>query len=118
MEKTNKTVMNTVWFVESNNSKKGGWIPLWNIDNERIEQCHQINYDSNKILSIRNTHYTVDINSRLLISNYSDEKPKKLIRGTWFYMHTSTSKYIPFEESIADNIEIWFLSILVIISSY
>jgi len=101
-------ILETIWCLETSDNV---WSPLWRRDSEKLEHMYQRNERDGSI-NIQNTHYTVHLAARVARRNYTDDdKPKRLIRGTWFWQN-SLNKSIPFEEVTASEIEAWYRSLL------
>lgn len=106
MSKTNVPLIDALWFVECIGNEQG-WDPLWKIDSDKLELLYEAN--QTQTILVYNTHYTADIQARIITPNYAyDTKPRRIIRGTWFWFNATQKKYLPFEEDVATRIGGWF----------
>lgn len=95
------------WFVESS-SRAEGWKPLFRSDSEKIERAYQSDRIDEPIL-VDGMFYIVNISARVMTYSYDDSAAaKRLIRGTWFYRDVNTKSYLPFPESLAAKIDLWY----------
>jgi hypothetical protein len=106
-KQTQGNCLGSVWYVETSNTKEGGWSPLPQSESDYLEHLYISGQGNETNILIRGTHSTVNMRDRTIVETYIEgAKPKKLIRGTWFWKHGS-GKFLPFEEAISMMIEEW-----------
>ena len=58
------------------------------------------------IISVQGGRYDVDLIERSRTAVYWDEAASYVRRCSWFYKEDGESRFLPYEESIADKLEV------------
>ena len=63
----------------------------------------------NLIISVQGGRYDVDIIERSRTAVYWDETTSYVRRCSWFYKEDGESRFLPYDESFADRLEVRFI---------
>jgi hypothetical protein len=89
------------------------WQPLWKFDSD---QCELGLSGDHNLVYVENRRRIVNVTQRQASSSYEiGDSSRRIIRGTWFYLHNSKA-YLPFTEEVANVIESWFQGLKLITS--
>lgn len=89
------------WFYKR---EDGAWVPFTRIDSGRIEDSY-INKNSD-IITTDGGRFDVDIKQRIRYPIYWNGANAEVRRGTWFYRSEVNSYLIPYEENVAEKLEV------------
>ena len=104
------------WYEEAKDSP-GGWRPLFRNDSEAVEHAY-LNGRTNDPILIDGSFKVVDIATRFITFAYNDDEPaKRLLRGTWFYIDSTSKAAVPFNEEFAGQLDVWFEEIKFLVAN-
>ncbi|KAK9889140.1 hypothetical protein WA026_004410 [Henosepilachna vigintioctopunctata] len=95
------------WFYkEHSENNKQIWCPFSKRDSKAIEEIYMSDKpDSEKIVPTDGSRFDVDISNRLRMPIYWKAEPAEVRRCSWFYKSSTSTKYLPYDEHIASNLE-------------
>ncbi|XP_055371459.1 uncharacterized protein LOC129605616 [Condylostylus longicornis] len=90
------------WFYKKIEQNKQFWIPFTHKDSDALEESFL--KKGNNIVQVEGGRYDVNINERTREPIYWRGGPTEVRRCSWFFKSVD-SKYVPYEEQIADFLE-------------
>ncbi|KAL0269540.1 UNVERIFIED_CONTAM: hypothetical protein PYX00_007241 [Menopon gallinae] len=94
------------WFYKKETDSKEIWYPFSMTDSVTLEQTYQSGkLDENTVIQTDGGRYDVNIVKRVKSAAYWDEPPKEVRRCSWFYKNQNESRFRPYDENTAYNIE-------------
>ncbi|KXJ22983.1 SEC23-interacting protein [Exaiptasia diaphana] len=87
------------------------WMPFSFIDSDNLEHSHRVAVDGkDRIVPTDGGRYDVSLEKRSRESVYWEEPATVVRRCTWFYKGDGGTKFIPYDEDIAEKLENEFQS--------
>ena len=65
-----------------------------------------VDYDGNLIVSTDGGRYDTDLTKRIRIPVYWEDNPNQVRRCSWFFKNDGDSRFIPYEEDFATELEV------------
>lgn len=96
------------WFFKKNvDDSKEIWIPFSKRDSKALEEEHNnAKPKPEKIVATDGGRFDVNIDLRIKTPVYWKGEPIEVRRCSWFYKAATSAKYLPYQEHIADNLEV------------
>nr|CAB3236628.1 phospholipase DDHD2 [Phallusia mammillata] len=89
------------------------WCPFSYLDSNMLETAHNSgNLSLEQTVSTDGGRFDVSVNNRERNSVYWDEEPSTVRRATWFCKSDTENRYSPYEENVAERLEVEYRNVV------